>query len=414
MYPEIDPVVHVYAPEGPDLQDYVGRVRNFNSRSNNPTRWEEKVHTGPDFLDAMIRDKAGNVVVIAGNNTRKTEYIDRAVRAGFHVFGDKPMAITPAGFDLLRETFDRAKKQHVLIYDIMTERFQITTMLQRELLRIPEVFGKLEQGTHDDPAVVMESVHHILKEVSGQAVKRPAWFFDVTQQGEAIPDVGTHLVDLVQWECFPEQSLDWRKDIKVHDARRWPRILTLEQFRHVSGLDAYPAFLMKDVVNGELNAYHNGEVNYTIRGVHAKVTALWNYEAPKGGGDTHFSSLRGSRARLLIKQTEAEHWQPTLYVEKRSSDSAEQFERTLRAAIAELSAQWPGLELKLKAVDAGKSWQVVIPEKTATPHEGTFARVTENYLRYLAAGKLPAWEVPNMLAKYYTTAEAYRLSHVKE
>ena len=26
-------------------------------------------------------------------------------------------------------------------------------------------------------------------------------------------------------------------------------------------------------------------------------------------------------------------------------------------------------------------------------------------------GNLPAWEVPNMLAKYYTTAEAYRLSH---
>ena len=60
---------------------------------------------------------------------------------------------------------------------------------------------------------------------------------------------------------------------------------------------------------------------------------------------------------------------------------------------------------------AGAGWQIVIPEKTATPHEGTFARVTENFLRYLAAGKLPGWEVPNMLAKYYTTTEAYRLSH---
>jgi hypothetical protein len=27
-------------------------------------------------------------------------------------------------------------------------------------------------------------------------------------------------------------------------------------------------------------------------------------------------------------------------------------------------------------------------------------------LQYLEAGKLPAWEVPNMLAKYYTTTQA--------
>jgi hypothetical protein len=36
--------------------------------------------------------------------------------------------------------------------------------------------------------------------------------------------------------------------------------------------------------------------------------------------------------------------------------------------------------------------------------------VTERFLRFLAEGKMPAWEVPNMLAKYYTTTEAYRLS----
>jgi hypothetical protein len=44
-------------------------------------------------------------------------------------------------------------------------------------------------------------------------------------------------------------------------------------------------------------------------------------------------------------------------------------------------------------------------------HEAHFAQVTENYLKYLAAGQLPEWEVPNMVAKYYTTTEAYRLSH---
>ena len=36
--------------------------------------------------------------------------------------------------------------------------------------------------------------------------------------------------------------------------------------------------------------------------------------------------------------------------------------------------------------------------------------MTEKFLRFLSEGKMPDWEVPNMLAKYYTTTEAYRLS----
>jgi predicted dehydrogenase len=409
MYPQVSPVVHVYAPAGPDLQDYLNRVELFNSRSKNPTRWEEKVHAGPDFLEAMLRDKAGNVVVIAGNNRRKTEYIDRAVRAGFNVFGDKPIAITPAGFDVLRETFVQAANRGVLLYDIMTERFQITTMLQRDLARMPDVFGGLEQGAPEKPAVVMESVHHIFKEVSGKTVQRPAWFFDVTRQGEAIPDVGTHLVDLVQWECFPNQALDWHKDVRVQGARRWPTTLTFEQFKRVTGLNRYPDFLAKDIAtNGSLSVYLNGEVNYTLRGVHVKVTARWDYEAPPGAGDTHYSLLRGTRASLVIRQGPQQAYRATLYVESNPDVPAADFERALRAAIARLGGRWPGLELK----PGGAAWQVVVPERFATPHEDTFARVTENYLRQLAAGKLPDWEVPNMLAKYYTTTEAYRLSHM--
>ncbi|MCL6101092.1 MAG: hypothetical protein M1292_01170, partial [Bacteroidetes bacterium] len=32
------------------------------------------------------------------------------------------------------------------------------------------------------------------------------------------------------------------------------------------------------------------------------------------------------------------------------------------------------------------------------------------YLAYLRAGKLPEWEVPNMIVKYYTTTEALKLA----
>src|SRR5258708_1043607 len=221
MYPQVNPVVHVYAPPGEDLTAHLKRIEDFNSRPENPTHWQEKVYSAPDFVERMVRDRAGNVVVIAGNNTRKTEYIDEAVKAGFNVLAYKPMGLTPPEFNPLRKAFVTAGRKKVLLYDIMTERYEITTILQRELAQMPELFGALRKGTDADPAVVMESVHYFFKEVAGKPLIRSAWFFDVRQEGEAIPDVGSHLIDLVQWECFPEKSLDWRKDIHVLNARRW-------------------------------------------------------------------------------------------------------------------------------------------------------------------------------------------------
>src|ERR1035437_9693548 len=152
----------------------------------------------------MLCDKPGNVVVLAGNNRRKTECVQAAVEAGLNVFADKPMAIDPADFVRLKQASALPRKQGVLLYDIMTERSEITTVLQKEFPGLPAVFGKLTAGTPDQPAVTKESVHHFYKFVSASALKRPAWAFDVTQQGEGIVDVTTHLVDLVQWECFPE------------------------------------------------------------------------------------------------------------------------------------------------------------------------------------------------------------------
>src|SRR5258706_6387130 len=70
MYPQVSPIVQVYAPDGPDLEQHLQRIESFNTRTENPTHWQEKVYRGPDFLDRMVSEKAGNVVVISGNNTR--------------------------------------------------------------------------------------------------------------------------------------------------------------------------------------------------------------------------------------------------------------------------------------------------------------------------------------------------------
>ena len=193
VFPQISPTVLVFAPPGPDLEDHLQRIRGFNQRSVNPTHWEEKVYTGGDYLEAMLREKPGNLLVTAGNNRKKTACIKAAVDAGIHVLADKPMCIDRPGWHLLCSAFDSARQNEVLLYDIMTERYEITTILQKELVNTPSLFGELQTGSADNPAVTKESVHYLFKTVAGSVLRRPPWYFDAGQQGDGIVDVSTHL-----------------------------------------------------------------------------------------------------------------------------------------------------------------------------------------------------------------------------
>ena len=405
MYTDVDPLVHVYAPGPDDLAEHLKRIDRFNMRADQPTHWQEKVYTGPDFMQRMLTEKPGNVVVMSGNNAHKTEMILSCVIHGLNVLADKPMIISPAESGHLQEAFRVAAKNHVLLYDIMTERYEITTMLQRELSQQPALFGELAKGSPDEPAITMESVHHFSKIVAGATLKRPQWFFDVRQQGEGIVDVSTHLVDLIQWEAFPEQALSMA-DVNVLSARRWATPITREQFKQVTGAETFPDFLKPDVKDGVLQDYANGEFTYTLRGICAKVSVIWNFEAPPGGDDTHHSVVRGTKANLVIRQGPEQKFKPVLYVEKIGNADDAAFESALKVAIESLQQKYPGIGFQRD----GKLWRVTVPDKYDVGHEAHFAQVTENYLRYLRAGRLPDWEVPNMLTKYATIMKACELS----
>ena len=123
MYEEVNPKVYVYGPEGPDITDHINRIEGYNSRADNPTQWLEKVYKGPNYLQKMIEEKPGNVMVVSGKNNRKMDYINAAIDAGIHVYADKPMAINPEGFKVLEEVFKKAAEKDLMVYDIMTERF---------------------------------------------------------------------------------------------------------------------------------------------------------------------------------------------------------------------------------------------------------------------------------------------------
>jgi len=395
-YPDIDTTVHVYAPEGQELRAHLALIDKYNTRSEQPTHWHEVVYTGPDFLSRMFREKAGNVVVLAGNNKNKIDYIEQSVNAGFNVFADKPMIIEARDLSRLEHAFTTAREKGTVLYDIMTERYQVTNILQRRLSLMPEVFGVLQKGSLDNPAVTKESIHHFFKSVSGKPLIRPSWYFDVKQEGEGIVDVTTHLVDLVQWECFPEVSLDYHKDIRMLAARHWPTVLSPAQYQEVTGL--------KTVADSPLSVYSNGVMDYTIKGVHARVSVQWDFEAPAGAGDTHFSVLRGTLASLVIRQDSAHGYKPVLSVEPLHPTAG--YEHVLHDVIARLQSEYPGLALQRTT----KGWELLVPARFELDHEATFAEVTKKYLSYVKRGQIPEWEVSNILAKYYTTTKALELA----
>ena len=133
--------------------------------------------------------------------------------------------------------------------------------------------------------------------------------------------------------------------MKVTRARRWPTTLTSAQFKRATGQASFPDFLRKDLdAQANLNVFANGEVNYTLRGVHVKVTARWEFEPAPGAKDSHYSLLKGSKANLLIKQGPEENYVATLYIEGKP-DAGPPFESALRKAIAQISDNYPATDL---------------------------------------------------------------------
>jgi predicted dehydrogenase len=290
----------------------------------------------------------------------------------------------------------------------MTERYEINSILQKEFAHLP-AFGELDKGSPENPSVTKISVHYFFKNVSGKPLVRPAWFFDVKQQGEGITDITTHLVDLVQWECFPDQVLDYKKDVEIVSAKRWSTKLTAAQFEKVTLKKEFPEYLKADVKDGVLNPYSNGEINYRLKGIHAKVSVTWDFQAPDGTGDTHFSVMRGTKASVIIKQGKEQNFKPVLYIEPAAGSDMKAFEKAIMDDLKKINDKYPGVELKKNST----GWEVMIPDKYKVGHEDHFAQVAKAYFQYLRDGKLPEWEVPNMLAKYYTTTKAREVALAK-
>ncbi|HVP46889.1 MAG TPA: putative oxidoreductase C-terminal domain-containing protein [Bryobacteraceae bacterium] len=407
MYPWLAKQVSVYAPLGPDVLDYLDRIALFNRRPENPTSWEIELHTGPDFFERMLREKPGNAVVLTGRNRPKMERIRASVEAGLNVLADKPWIITSAEMPVLQRVLNEAGEKGLVAYDIMTERYEITSILQRELVNDEGVFGHLAPGSGEEPGISAKSIHHLMKLVAGMPLRRPAWFFDVNETGEGLADVGTHVVDLVQWTAFADKLLDYKTDVRVLSGRHWPTVIPKSEFQKVTGEPAFPPPLETHVHDEKLQYFCNNSVHYTVRGIHVTLEILWNWEAPPGAGDMYEASFHGTKARVEIRQGAQQQYLPELYVVANSASLKAEVFAALKKKVDELQKAYPGVAIH----EDGDEARLSIPQKYRVGHEAHFAQVTNRFFDYLKAPRsIPGWEKANMLVKYFITTGGVELS----
>ncbi len=388
--------VNVYAPEGPELQQYLSTVKSFGERNGNPVSWKENVYAGDDFLE-RLPDGHGNIAVLAGNNRLKSDYILTAVGKGYNVLSDKPLAIDRAGYEKLVGAYREAERKGLVIYDLMTERYDILNILVREMVSDPDVFGSFD--TSDGPAVRMTSVHHFYKEVAGSALTRPQWYYDVRQQGEGIADVTTHLIDLVFWQCFPDKpvTLDM---VKVDSASHYPTVVTLEQFRKSTGAEVFPEYLSSVENDGAISVMANGSVSFTVDGLPVEMNVRWNWMPDEGRADTFEAVYKGTKANVIVFQNAESRYVKNIALESPESGQALNVD-----ALAELMREYPFVTLR--ADGENSRVDIEVPDSDRLGHEDHFNMVAARMLGFVRGEEsLPEWEAPNTLSKYYITTTA--------
>ena len=117
--------------------------------------------------------------------------------------------------------------------------------------------------------------------------------------------------------------------------------------------------------------------------------------------------MRGTKAEVEIRQGEKEGFKPAVYVRSRGGDCAAT-RTSLDAALRALAARWPGIAAE--ATGESGVWRISIPKKYDVGHEAHFGQSVCTFLGWLDAGEEDPTYVDNMIVKYHTLAEAWKLS----
>ncbi|MBN2508474.1 MAG: hypothetical protein JXQ71_17485 [Verrucomicrobia bacterium] len=173
------------------------------------------------------------------------------------------------------------------------------------------------------------------------------------------------------------------------------------------GSGAAPVRLMTLAPGGMLEYVANNRVLYCLRGVWVRLDLRWEFEPPPAAGDAERAVFRGTRSRIEVRQGAEEGWVPEVYVVPNRSDLKAFVRAALQRRLEALRESAPGLAL----ADRGDRLHVRIPDRLRVGHEAHFGLLTRRFLGYVRHPRaVPAWEKPNLLAKYYVTTEGVKLA----
>ena len=382
----VSDTVLVFAPEGPELQEYLRVIDYYNGRKQSPTSWVEKVYTGKDYLKKVPKAGEGDFVVLAGKNSQKPDYILQSIRKGYNVFSDKPMAVDGKGYRKLEKAYRMAEKKGLILFDEMTERYNSYNILCREIMSMNDIVGEVA-------SYYIYDVHHYYKKSAGSVALRPSWYFDVREQGEGIADVSTHFIDLAMWQCSPDVPVS-KERVSAIAGSHYPTVISRDQFATVSGETDFPEFLSPYIRDGKLEVNANGTLQFAIDAIPVKIDIEWRY-----GDDSTRDIFRQEIkcASAVILQTQDETTSNIRKMTVRMSDSAAE------AVSARLSAKYPWVSLSR----VSEGLYEVVTDAASRPRAVSGATATaDKFLSFLNGEPMPAWESVNTLTKYYITTSA--------
>lgn len=395
----LEDTVYLFAELDSTTNGYKSLIKQYNTRSDNPTNWQLVDSYGSDFLQQAVAQTDGDLVVLAGDNKKKIDYITESINSNKAVFADKPLVINSAGYSKLESILNETGKGNVLLYDIMTERFDIKNIIVKSLIN-SEIFSGGFDKTANRNLIEINSIHHFSKQVSGKTLIRPSMFFDVERQGEGLVDVTTHYIDLVQWILSDNRSIDIKEDIKLIGSERWSTVVSKEDFQQITTLNDYPEVLKKTTVkNNELQVFSNGKLNYSLFDIPVSLQVQWNVKAKEGRGD-QFQALFHMN-NCLIKIAPNEQGKSSIFITPK--DQSISFEETLGTVLTTLK-DYPDLDFER----IGDSYKILIPDQYYLSHEDHFAKVLDLFITYKQEGEIPDWEKSFILAKYYLTTEGLK------
>ena len=392
-HPQIESVVHLFAENEQDAAGYAQSITQFNTRKESPSNWQIISYYGADFLQQAFVKQLGNLVILAGDNSKKVTYMKHAAEHAVDVFADKPLVIDKNGYLELEKLLSQKVG---LIYDIMTERYDAKNQLLKALILDQDFSGGFEENSLA-PLITFSSTHHFIKEVSGKPLIRPALFFEVKKQGEGLVDVTTHYIDLVQWILSSEKVINIHKDLNFQHSERWKTRISNEQFTKATNLVEYPSQLLGAVKNDHLEIFSNGKIDYSFKNVPISIVVQWNVESKDGKGDKFHAQFLTNKVEFEIGPDE--NGRSSIFL--KSLFGEEDFEQRIKRALVR-TEKFSSVTIK----KVGNKYQLTIPSELYLNHEEHFAKVVDQFLIYRQQRKIPEWETSFLRAKYYLTTLA--------